>query len=199
MLLSLPSLVLTATLTALINISNALPHSLPSSPFYEQIGSRLNKRASSTEQYVTYAAAGIDQMMTWYDVSTGLWSNYWWNSANVLTMLANFQEYFPSKATPTTNLVFPTTLENAPKTFPGFINGFYDDELWWALAWIDVFDVTGNQKYLDIAASIFEDAKNVWGDTPCGGLWYFSPPLLPLSPQNHKTNLELQVGQSTYL
>jgi predicted alpha-1,6-mannanase (GH76 family) len=171
MLLSLPSSVLTVTLTALIHISNALPHSSPSSPLYEQISSRLNKRASSTDQYVAYAAAGIDQMMTWYDASTGLWSNYWWNSANVLTMLADFQEYFPSKATPTTNLVFPTTLQNAPKTFAGFLNGFYDDELWWALAWIDVFDVTGDQKYLDIATRIFEDAKNVWGDTPCGGLW----------------------------
>ena len=89
----------------------------------------------------------------------------------MLTMLANFQEYFPSKATPTTNLVFPTTLQNAPKAFAEFINGFYDDELWWAIAWIEVFDVTGDQKYLDIAAEIFEDAKNVWGDTPCGGLW----------------------------
>jgi len=58
--------------------------------------------------------------------------------------------------------------------FPGFINGFYDDELWWVLAWIKVYDVTGDVKYLDTAATLYEDSKNAWGTTPAackGGLW----------------------------
>lgn len=86
-------------------------------------------------------------------------------------MLADFHEYFPDMAKGVTDQVFPTTLAMAPKTFPGFLNGFYDDELWWVLAWIKVYDVTKDETYLDTAATIFEDSKNAWGSSPCGGLW----------------------------
>ena len=155
-------------------ISSALPHPTPDLD-YHQIGSRHLGRRGTTDQYVAYAAAGIDQLQTWYDASKGLWGNAWWNSANVLTMLADFQACFPEKAIPTTDLVFPTTLAQAQKTFPKFINGFYDDELWWVLAWIRVYDVTNDEKYLDVAAEIFEDSKKAWGQTPCGGLWCVPP------------------------
>ncbi|TVY83413.1 Mannan endo-1,6-alpha-mannosidase DCW1 [Lachnellula suecica] len=159
-----------------INVSYALPYEAPSSSDFHPLTSRLNRRATALD-YVSYATAAIDQMQTWYSASTGLWQNAWWTSANVITMLADFQEYFPDKAEPTTNSVFPTTLSNAPTSAgnPGFINGFYDDELWWVLAWIKVFDVTGDQQYLDTAATIFEDSKNAWGTTPSacnGGLWW---------------------------
>jgi uncharacterized protein YyaL (SSP411 family) len=89
-------------------------------------------------------------------------------------MLADFQDYFPSYVDSITDQVFPTTLAQAPTFdgYAGFLNGFYDDELWWVLAWIKVFDVTGDTQYLDTASTIFEDAKNAWGQTPCGGLWW---------------------------
>jgi hypothetical protein len=164
-----------ALLFTTINISCALPHHTLSTPAFHPLTSKLNRRATATD-YVAYATAAIDQMQTWYSASTGLWQNAWWTSANVVTTLADFQEYFPDKAKPTTNNVFPTTLNNAPAAggFPGFINGFYDDELWWVLAWIKVYDVTGDTKYLDTAATLYEDSKNAWGTTPAackGGLW----------------------------
>lgn len=54
----------------------------------------------------------------------------------------------------------------------GFLNGYYDDEGWWALGWIQAYDVTGNQDYLDTAVDIFKDMKN--GSEPdCGGgIWW---------------------------
>ncbi|PVH79925.1 glycoside hydrolase family 76 protein [Cadophora sp. DSE1049] len=54
----------------------------------------------------------------------------------------------------------------------GFLNGYYDDEGWWALGWIQAFDVTGNQDYLNTAVDIFKDMKN--GSEPdCGGgIWW---------------------------
>lgn len=149
-------------------VISAHPHSLRD---VYQIGSRhLNKRAS-VDTYIAYAAAGTDELQTFYNAATGLWSEAWWNSANALTMLADFQACYPDKIRATTNLVFPTTFAQAPSMFPGYLNDFYDDELWWVLAWIRVYDVTQDTKYLDLAAEIFEDSKNAWGDTPCGGLW----------------------------
>lgn len=134
--------------------------------------SPLSRRATQAD-YVAYAIAASNQMQTWYDAATGLWAGAWWNSANVLTTIADFAERFPSQIDDITNQVFPTTLAKAPGAygFSGFLNGFYDDELWWTLAWIKVYDVTGDSKYLDAAAAIFEDAKSSFGTSNCGALW----------------------------
>jgi len=134
----------------------------------------LERRASQSD-YVAYAAAAINQMQNqWYNQSTGLWGGAWWNSANALTTLADFQAKFPASVPASAATVFETTLSNAPGAggYPGFINGFYDDELWWALAWIQVYDVTNNETYLNQAKSIFEDCKTAFdiGST-CGALW----------------------------
>jgi predicted alpha-1,6-mannanase (GH76 family) len=56
---------------------------------------------------------------------------------------------------------------------PGFINHFYDDEGWWALALIRAFDVTRNTMYLDTAASIFADMRT-GENTNCGGGIYWN-------------------------
>ncbi|KAG7134107.1 putative mannan endo-1 like protein [Verticillium longisporum] len=59
------------------------------------------------------------------------------------------------------------------RQFPGFINEFYDDEGWWALALIRAFDVTRDQGYLDMAANIFDDMKT-GGNTNCNGGIYWN-------------------------
>jgi predicted alpha-1,6-mannanase (GH76 family) len=57
----------------------------------------------------------------------------------------------------------------------GFLNGYYDDEGWWALGWIQAYDVTHDQQYLTTAVDIFEDMKN-GSTTPCSngtsGIWW---------------------------
>ncbi len=54
----------------------------------------------------------------------------------------------------------------------GFLNGYYDDEGWWALGWIQAFDVTGNQDYLNTAIDIFNDMKNGTEPKCGGGIWW---------------------------
>ncbi|KKZ62159.1 hypothetical protein EMCG_00474 [[Emmonsia] crescens] len=57
--------------------------------------------------------------------------------------------------------------------YPGFINDYYDDEGWWALGWIKVYDITGDRKYLNMARDIFEDMTGGWDDNRCGGgIWW---------------------------
>lgn len=102
----------------------------------------MERRATKSD-YVAYAVAASNQMMTWYSAATGLWDGAWWNSANVITTLADFAEHFPNEISHITDQVFPITLAVAPTNygFNGFLNGYYDDELWWVLAWIKVYDV----------------------------------------------------------
>ncbi|CAD6505851.1 BgTH12-01338 [Blumeria graminis f. sp. triticale] len=67
--------------------------------------------------------------------------------------------------------VFENTLKQAPQYNDGFINGFYDDEGWWALSWIQAYDITGRHEYLSAAVDIFNDMKKA-STTPCGGIWW---------------------------
>jgi predicted alpha-1,6-mannanase (GH76 family) len=57
----------------------------------------------------------------------------------------------------------------------GFLNGYYDDEGWWALGWIQAYDVTNDTQYLTTAVDIFENMKN-GSTTPCSngtsGIWW---------------------------
>ncbi|KAF7878801.1 hypothetical protein EAF04_000004 [Stromatinia cepivora] len=66
----------------------------------------------------------------------------------------------------------------SPRQFRGFLNDYYDDEGWWALAWIQAYDITGNRDYLSMAESIFADMKT-GSNTPCSngvsGIWWDKP------------------------
>ncbi|KAM0340500.1 hypothetical protein ACHAPU_010488 [Fusarium lateritium] len=53
--------------------------------------------------------------------------------------------------------------------FDNFLNEFYDDEGWWALAWIRASDATGDEQYLETAKDIFNDMQTGTG-TSCGGI-----------------------------
>jgi predicted alpha-1,6-mannanase (GH76 family) len=67
---------------------------------------------------------------------------------------------------------YPTELDSRQGNPKGFLNGYYDDEGWWALAWIQAYDVTGTTGYLNTAIDIFTDMKN-GSTTPChGGIWW---------------------------
>lgn len=56
--------------------------------------------------------------------------------------------------------------------FDDFENDYYDDEGWWALAWIRSYDAAGDQEYLDMAVSIFQDMRTASGsDCSVGVYW----------------------------
>lgn len=54
----------------------------------------------------------------------------------------------------------------------GFLNDYYDDEGWWALAWIRAYDVTGTPAYLSMAESIFADMEGGASAECGGGIWW---------------------------
>ncbi len=49
----------------------------------------------------------------------------------------------------------------------------YDDEAWWAIAWVRGYDLTGNPTYLAAAKTIFTDMTTAWDTAVCsGGIWW---------------------------
>lgn len=120
--------------------------------------------------YKQKASLGIQRLQSWYNPATGLYnSTGWWNAANAITTLADY-----TRATGDAQYegVFSSTFTAAQHTSPGFLNKFYDDEGWWALAWIDVYDLTHRAQYLQMADSIFSDMAKGWDDTCSGGIWW---------------------------
>jgi predicted alpha-1,6-mannanase (GH76 family) len=120
--------------------------------------------------YLQQSNHAIQSLQTWYTPSTGLYqSTGWWNSANALTVLVDYARV--SKST-RYNSVFANTFTAAQNTSPAFLNNFYDDEGWWALAWIDAYDLTLNAQYLSMAEVIFADMAGGWDGTCGGGIWW---------------------------
>jgi hypothetical protein len=58
--------------------------------------------------------------------------------------------------------------EAAPTYDPhAWLDGFYDDDLWWALAFIGAYDVTKKVEYLNLGEGIFNAVARVWPSS-CG-------------------------------
>ncbi|KAL1838316.1 hypothetical protein VTJ49DRAFT_2806 [Mycothermus thermophilus] len=156
----------------------------------------LTSRAPSAENILAAAEA----LQGWYNPSKGLWdSTNWWNSANCLTVLANWALVDVSRSRQIdVPSIIANTFEKAQRDvlrvrktiresgliesrydlhankrgFTEFLNEYYDDEGWWALALIRAWDVTRHGPYLDMAERIFRDMQGGVDDTCGGGIWW---------------------------
>jgi hypothetical protein len=98
----------------------------------------------------------------------------WWDS---LTLAQDQdQDIEDNKNSTTAPGLQSTTLPPAPRS-PNphdWLDGYYDDDLWWALAWISAYDLTLQTRYLRLAEGIFRVvAKKAW-PTHCfdGGVYW---------------------------
>ncbi|OTA63600.1 glycoside hydrolase family 76 protein [Hypoxylon sp. EC38] len=186
-------------------VSSSLVGSLASRAIF-LMSSHITNRADSAT-YASHTVDAIKALQTWYNRETGLWDTTgWWNSANCLTVLADFAIVDP-EASNSLNIpeIIQNTYDQAQKTpvqaskvlsvaglpistytrlskrseiekrgFDNFLNDYYDDEGWWALAMIHSYDVgvrgIGDQQYLQAAIDIFEDMKK--GNSSCGGIYW---------------------------
>ena len=119
------------------------------------------------QQYRAWADAPVGALQRWYNPRTGLWKTAgWWNCANALTVVIHHSQ---RTGEPRYRYVIETTFSRAQRVNPGFSNEYYDDDGWWALAWIAAFDLTGEMKYLDLACKLFAGMAAGWDDV-CGGV-----------------------------
>jgi predicted alpha-1,6-mannanase (GH76 family) len=141
-------------------------------------------QSSSTEAR-RRAEVGVEALQQWYVARTGLYrTTGWWNSANAITALMDYMRASGSnKYVDVLENTFTKAQIAVPKDqqtvdgkemtgFPGFLNKYYDDEGWWALAWIDAYDLTHDKRYLAMAQSIFDDMAGGWDETCGGGIWW---------------------------
>lgn len=110
-------------------------------------------------------------LQSWYNVAAGNWNSLnRWQWANAVSALEN--TYTRTNGMEYGYAMTDTYDQNASGNF--LTDAGYDDEGWWALAWLRAYDVTGNTRYLSMAKTIFSDmATNGWDTTTCGGgMWW---------------------------
>jgi len=123
--------------------------------------------------YSQLAADGVAQLQTRYSSSSGVYGepSGWWNAANSITVLVNYERAVGDSSY---EPVILNTFDRAPgaEGHADFLDSFYDDDGWWALAWVDAYDLTGNTAYLSMAETIFAAMAGGWDTTCGGGIWW---------------------------
>jgi predicted alpha-1,6-mannanase (GH76 family) len=120
--------------------------------------------------YRARAAAGIRALQRWYVADTGQWETTdWWQAANALTAVIRYTQHTGDRAYAG---IIESAFTAAQRTHADFINTFFDDNGWWALAWVAAYDLTGDSRYLSAARTIFAHNQDGWDGTCGGGLWW---------------------------
>lgn len=134
--------------------------------------------ARPTDVHTTAAA---DALMWSYDPNTAWWPSSWWNSASALTSLIDYlrasgsTEYtwVVARTFQVNRVAFPAGARSSDPIQGDFISQAIDDSQWWALAWIDAYDLTGDHTYLNEAVTIANYASQYWDTSTCGGgVWW---------------------------
>ncbi|MCD8072977.1 MAG: glycoside hydrolase family 76 protein [Alistipes sp.] len=106
--------------------------------------------------------------------TSGTWDDAgWWNSANIATALIRYGAVTGDSARviPSIRDVF----KRAPEQAADFINDYYDDQGWWILAWIDAYNLTGDEPFLQMARITFADMAGGWSEECGGGIYWKKP------------------------
>ena len=132
------------------------------------------------------ATAATRVLRGWYDVETGLWNrNEWWRGANMLeatidhareTGASDHLDLIAHTFAKASGRVVNTTADPPYVISNGnFLNDFYDDEGWWALAWVKAYDLTHRDEYLAMAKTIFAAITEGWTVDCGGGVFWRTP------------------------
>jgi len=139
-----------------------------------------NARADGS-MAVARARVAADVLMTSYDPTKAWFPSSWWNSAVALQTIGDYMQRtgdrrYLSQLDNTFEKdqgVFPAGVLSGDPLLGNFTSRAIDDSEWWALTWVQAYDLTRNPKYLDMAVTIANYVDGYWDTTTCGGgVWW---------------------------
>ena len=125
--------------------------------------------------------AAADALMWSYDPYNAWWPSSWWNSAVALTSVIDYirqsgdagYSWIVDHSFQVNRVAFAAGARSADPIDGDFISRSTDDSEWWALAWIDAYDLTGDQAYLNESVTIADYVSTLWDTGSCGGgVWW---------------------------
>lgn len=131
------------------------------------MGWTCHAESMSGDDFNANTTAAASALQHWYN-HKGLWdSTGWWNAANCVEAMENV--IVAENGGPHLAILDRTFTRNSRTNF---LNEYYDDEGWWALAWIRAFDLTGDTRYIKMSKTIFADMADSWDSHCDGGIWW---------------------------
>jgi predicted alpha-1,6-mannanase (GH76 family) len=127
-----------------------------------------NKIADSAQLSMNYFWSASDKVYLSSNTSTN-WGSYWPN-AHALDVLVDAYIRTPS---PSIKARMDELLTGVKaKNGNTWLNYYYDDMEWMALACLRAFQATNDNVYKDITAVLWTDIKNGWSAELGGGIWW---------------------------
>lgn len=105
-------------------------------------------------------------------VTREVWRNTYEKAQNHKLQQTRISTYDFESREPSARMARRRTQSETVTEPKDFLNGFYDDEGWWALAWIKVYDVTKMDDMLRVATIVFDDIVETGSNATCGGIWW---------------------------
>ncbi|WP_329001272.1 glycoside hydrolase family 76 protein [Kribbella sp. NBC_00709] len=125
--------------------------------------------------------AAADALMYSYQPYTAWWLSSWWNSAVAVTTLMDYQQrtrrtdlqWIVNEVFEKNKGVFPAGVKSGDALEGNFVSRAIDDTEWWGIAWVEAYDLTGDQRYLEMAVAIANYVQGYWDTGTCGGgVWW---------------------------
>ncbi|SHN29708.1 glycoside hydrolase family 76 protein [Actinacidiphila paucisporea] len=122
---------------------------------------------TSAQAAPTPAGNSIAVLMQSYDANNGrIDAGGWWTSAVSLSTVMTYHQA-------TGDTQYDYAISGAFAKNSNFTNDYIDDTGWWALVWLQAYDITGNTSYLNMARTTTNYMHSYW-DSACGGGVYWS-------------------------
>jgi predicted alpha-1,6-mannanase (GH76 family) len=130
---------------------------------------------------VARARVATEVLLDSYDEEKAWFPSSWWNSAVALQTIGDYMKrtgdrsYLDEldRSFETNKGPFPAGERSTDEIYGNFTSRAIDDAGWWALNWVTAYDLTGDQKYLDMAGTIADFMHGFWDPSTCGGgIWW---------------------------
>ena len=130
---------------------------------------------------VARARVATEVLLDSYDEQKAWFPSSWWNSAVALQTIGDYMKRTGDRSYldeldhsfETNKGPFPAGERSTDEIYGNFTSRAIDDAGWWALNWVTAYDLTGDQKYLDMAGTIADFMHGFWDPSTCGGgIWW---------------------------
>jgi hypothetical protein len=115
--------------------------------------------------------ADINELLKSYNASTGLIGGSWWQAAVALSTLETYQQ-----TTGDSSVEFALIGAYRHQASGNFEDNWDDDTGWWALVWLQAYQITHDSAFLSIAETDANYIHKDWDSTCGGGVWWKRSP-----------------------